>query len=102
MTKAYIAEFVRMPIQQGSNMGVAENPPVAEQVVDYTAGVAASAVFNVKTRYLRITVDSIASFLVGEAPVATVNMQRMTAGAVEYIAVPPKPETYKISFITNT
>jgi len=103
MTKAYIAEFASMPIRNGNNQTMAPVPPLAEQTVDYTAGVAASAVFNAATKFVRVHVDSIASVAFGAAPVATVNNMRLAASQTEYFELPqPRPSDYKASFITNT
>lgn len=106
MTKAYISEYARGTLDGRTFIPSAEEPALATQVVDYTAGVAASATLNVKTRFVRVHVDSIASYKFGTAPVAATTDARMAANATEYFGVPNSPlETgsgLKISFITNT
>jgi hypothetical protein len=76
-------------------------PPVAEQVVDYTGGVASSAAFNAKTRLVRIAADSICSILFGTAPTAATTNQRFAAGQTDYKGV-PIGAGFKVSAITNT
>lgn len=106
MTKAYISEYARGTLDGRTFIPSGEEPSITTQVVDYTAGATASATLNVKTRFVRIHVDSIASFLFGAAPVAAVTNARMAANTTEYFGVPNSPlETgsgLKISFITNT
>lgn len=106
MTKAYVTEYARGTLDGRMFLPSGEEPAIATQVIDYTAGVAASATFNVKTRFIRVHVDSIASMKVGAAPVAAVTDARLAANATEYFGLPaPAGEVgsgLKISFITNT
>lgn len=106
MTKAYISEYARGTLDPRTFLPSGEEPAVATQVVDYSGGAAASATFNVKTRFIRVHVDSIASFKVAAAPVAAVTDARMAANATEYFGLPNSTgETgsgLKIGFITNT
>lgn len=76
-------------------------PPLAEQVVDYSGGVAASSAVNAQTRIVRIHTDAICSVLFGTNPTATTAKGRMIAGQTEYRGV-PVGASYKISAITNT
>lgn len=106
MTKAYVTEYARGTLDGRTFIPSGEEPAIATQVVDYTAGTTASTVFNVKTRFVRIHVDSIASFVFAVAPVATTANARMAANTTEYFGVPNSPaETgsgLKVAFITNT
>ncbi len=106
MTKAYISEYARGTLDGRTFIPSGEEPAIANQVVDYTAGAAASATLNAQTRFVRIHVDSIASFVFGANPTATVNNARLAANATEYFGVPNDPQLQgsglKISFITNT
>jgi hypothetical protein len=118
MTKAYVAEYVRLKLVSGPGGAVAQCPeeePIAEYIVDYTAGHAESAAINPKTKFLCVRVDSIANRCIGTAPVAAVasgstgSGRRMPADSVEYIGMPPDhgdgtngTRICKISFITNT
>lgn len=114
MTKLYIAEYVRLTSVMGPGGVVAqapEEPPLAEQVVDYSGGAAASSAFNSKARFLRVHTDAICSRLIGTAPVATTSKARMSAEQTEFIGLPADhgsgvagtgTQAYKISAITNT
>lgn len=114
MTKLYVTEYCGLKLVSGPNGVPAqcpEEPPLAEQVVDYSAGAAASAAFNAKTKFIRVHADSICSRLIAAAPVATTAKARMSADQTEYIGLPPDHGSgaalsgtvaYKISAITNT
>lgn len=107
MTKAYISEYARGTLDGRTFIPSAEEPSLASQVVDYTAGAAVSTLLNAKTRFVRIHVDSIASFKVSTAgTLATTADARMAANATEYFGVPNSPletgSNMKFSFITNT
>lgn len=100
MTKAYVSEYSAMPQQAGELYQIGNEPSITVQVVDYTSGAATSAAFNAGTRFIRVHVDSIASFLVSAAGTsATTSAARMAANQTEFLGVQP---THKISFITNT
>lgn len=104
MTKAYITEYARQAVDNhGNSIAAGEEPALATQVVDYNAGVAASAAFNAKTRLVRVHVDSIASIKFAAAPVAAVTDARMAAGQTEYFGVLAElvATGLKISAITN-
>ena len=105
MTKLYISEYAR--VTQASGPGNAalqapEEPPLATQVVDFTAGAAQSAAFNAKTRFVRVHADAICSVKFGAAPTATVNDPRFAAGQTELRGVPGDGSAAKVSAITNT
>lgn len=101
MAVAYITEYAGlMPSPVGGQGQVPQEPPLAEQTVAIGAE-AKSAVFNAKTRLIRVHVDAICSTLVGTAPTATTSSARMAASQTEYRGV-PTTGTYKISVISNT
>lgn len=114
MTKLYVTEYARVKLVSGPGGAVAqcpEEPPLAEQVVDYSGGAAQSSAFNAKTRFIRVHADSICSRLIGSNPTATTAKARMSADQTEYIGLPPDhgdgsagsgTVAYKISAITNT
>lgn len=110
MTKAYVTEYARGTLDGRTYIPSGEEPAIKTQVVDYTAGAAATALaFDKNTRFVRIHVDSICSFKFGTAPVAAVTDARMAANATEYFGVPvasndpsATTEGNKVSFITNT
>jgi hypothetical protein len=102
MTKAYISEYSNAPQAQLGNiiMCGAEPSVTTPQVLDYSGGVATSAAFNASTRFIRLHVDSIASFRFSTAgTAATTSYPRMAAGATEFFGVNPGD---KVSVITNT
>ena len=103
MTKLYVTEYATIAIPQVGGLAsqVPMEPPLAEQVVDYSGGVAASAAFNAKTVLVRIEADSICSVLFGTAPTAAVTSGRFAAGQAEYRGV-PRGQAFKVSAITNT
>jgi len=101
MTKLYVTEYAGVAYITPGGVPVPQNPPIASQVVDYTAGVAASTAFNPATKLIRIHADSICSVAFGTAPTATTGTARLIAGQTEYHGV-PKGKAFKVSAITNT
>lgn len=102
MTKLYVTEYIGlMPQPPGAQGQVPMEPPLAEQVVDYTAGHAESAAFNAATRLVRLHTDAICSVLIGTAPTAATTKGRMAAGQTEFRGV-PVGGSYKVSAISNT
>lgn len=100
MTKLYVTEypFANTTIAMEGGLG---QEPGTDQVVDYTAGAAASTAFKANTQMVRIHNDSICSVLFGTNPTATTNNKRMAANSTEYFVV-PAGQSYKVSAITNT
>lgn len=99
MTKAYVTEYG--DATGGGAIQVAQGPAIRTQIVDYSAGVAATALpFTENTRIARVHVDSICCVAEGTAPVAsTTTSKRMSADSTEYWGVRPGD---KLSFITTT
>jgi hypothetical protein len=96
----YVTEYSDILQVAGGRMQIVKAPAIAEQKVDFTAGVTASAAFNLRTKAVRLHTDSICSVSVGgTAPVATTSMGRMAAGQTEYFGVVGGD---KVSVITNT
>lgn len=100
-SKLYVTEYSDIGQTVRGAAQLAKEPVVAEQVVDYSGGVASSSAFNASTTYVRIHTDSICSISFGTAPTATTSMRRMPADSTEYFAVPPGL-SYKVSAISNT
>lgn len=100
---ATVTEYYTVPVKVGGElMQVAMEPPLAEQVVDFTAGVTATAnAFQSNTHIVRIKVNAPCSLSFGKAPVATTSMQPMGTGDIEYKGV-PAGQAYRVSFISNT
>jgi len=103
MTKLYVAEYSGIAsVQTDGAVAVLPQPPTAEQVVDYTAGAAATAnPFADSTEFVELATDAICSVVFGSAPVATVNNMRMAAGERRLVSVRPGSKL-KVSAITNT
>jgi hypothetical protein len=105
MTKLYVSEYARMTQASGPGNAVVqapEEPPLAVQVVDFTAGAAQSAAFNAKTRFVRLHADAICSVKFAANPTATVNDPRLAAGLTELFGIAPDGSAAKVSAITNT
>lgn len=99
-SRLYVAEFQSLAAtEQSDSVTILPQPPTAEQVVDYSAGVAASLAFRSDTNFVEISTDSICSIAFGAAPVATVNTQRLNANERRTFGVKPGS---KVSAITNT
>lgn len=100
MTKLYVTEYSDFATSPDS-LAVGAEPAVNDQVVDYTAGAAASAAFKSNTTMVRLNADSICSVVFGTAPTATTSNGRLAAGVDRYVSV-PVGQSYKVSAITNT
>ncbi len=90
MAIGYVAEFSVLPRElRNTQLMLPDHPAIAQQEVDYTAGVTESAVFAAGVRYIRITSDTTARYLVGVSPqdAEANNSNYLLAGTVEYLAV---------------
>lgn len=100
MAKAYVSEYHDIAVGARGLAQAPQSPPLATQVVDFTAGVTATAnAFNAATRFVEIDVDAICSFAFALTPVATTSNQRVPAGSNRIYGVVPG---HKVSFIVNT
>jgi hypothetical protein len=98
MTKVYVSEYASLPKDNAGNIvPIAPEPPLAEQVIDYSGGAATITLGN-QTRYVRLNNDSICS-LRYDGSAATTSNARSPADTLEYKGVQPGS---KISAITNT
>ena len=97
MATLYVTEFADVSATQG--VTIAKQPAVAEQTVAIAAGSAQSSAFNQRTRYVRLTADSIYSVVINANPTAAATNMRLAAGTVEYFDV---PQGAKVAVITNT
>jgi len=105
MSKLYISEYARVTAASGPGTAVAqvpEEPPLATQVVDFTSGVAQSAAFNAKTRFVRLQADAACSLRFAANPTATTNDPRLPADQVEFRGIAGDGSTAKISAIANS
>lgn len=100
-SKLYVTEYSDLGQTVRGAAQVAKEPVIAEQVVDYSGGVAASSAFNAATTYVRVHTDSVCSIAFGTAPTATTSNRRLPADTTEYFAV-PVGSSYKVSAIANT
>jgi hypothetical protein len=89
--KMWVTEYARQAMDNhGQAIAAGEEPPLAVQVIDFTAGsTATAATLNLKTKFLRLHVDTAASFKVGPAAglAATIAESRMALGQTEYFGV---------------
>ncbi len=101
MTKLYVSEYLGLATAaQSDSVDVVAAPSIADQVVDYTAGVATSAAFNALTSFIEVCADSACSIALGTAPTATTANFRIPANQLKRIRV-PTGGAFKISAITN-
>jgi hypothetical protein len=100
MAVAYITEYESMAVVATGLAPIAQDPPIAEQVVAISTHTE-SAAFNAATRFIRVHVDAICSISVGLTPVATTVMRRMAANQTEYFGVVPG-KGWKISVVSNS
>ncbi len=102
MAVLYVTEYSNPGRESsGTAMFMAQEPPIANQVVAIGGTTTSSSAFNVRTSYVRIHTDAICSIEIGASPAATTTTRRMGAGATEYFAV-PVGLSYKVAVITNT
>ena len=102
MAVLFITEYARQGRDAaGYRMVVAEEPPLASQVVTIAGASAQSSAFNAKTHLIRISTDAICSIEFGANPTALTTSRRMPANSTEYFAVPPGA-SYKVAVISNT
>lgn len=105
MALAIVTEYATGAQKVGGGIvDVVMEPPLAEQVVDFTSGVAATQnPLNDQTTLIRIVVNASASMLVTNVAngQATTSNQVLPASQVEHKGVAPG-QKYKVSFIANT
>lgn len=89
-SKLTIVEYAELvPQQLGSVIPIPLEPPLAQQEVDFSGGVAASSAFNAKTCIVRIESDTACRVLFGTNPTATTTSGRLAAGQCDYRGVRP-------------
>ena len=102
MAVLFVTEYARFGRDAaGYRVVIAEEPPVANQVVAIGAGSVQSSAFNPLTHFIRVSTDAICSIEIGANPTATTTTRRMPANTTEYFAL-PENTTFKIAVITNT
>ena len=89
--KLFITEYVRQARDNhGDPIAAGEEPSLATQVIDFTAGVTEQAAdLNTKTRYVRLHADTACSFKFREqgGTAAGIGDSRLAANQTEYFAV---------------
>ena len=104
MSKLYITEYAELTMV-GSPNGIPaqcpKEPPLAEQVVDFSGGVAQSAAFNGKTRFVRLVTDATCSVKFGDDPTATADSQRLAVDQETYRGLAGDGSAAKISAIAS-
>ena len=84
MAILFIEEFVRQGFDPRQGIVPAgEEPAIASQFVDFTAGVTQSAVFNAETNFIAFLSDTLGYFLFGTNPTAITAQSHRIAADVE-------------------
>jgi len=89
MATCYISEYesVGVPGPEADSHQAPREPAIAEQFVGIAASTTQSSPFNVRTRLVRVHVDSVCSIAFGVSPTAVTTAKRLAAGQTEYFAV---------------
>jgi len=90
MATMYMSEYAdTVKDASGLNIQAGIEPALVERQVDFTGAAGLSPTFNVKTRFVRITVDTEAYLLFGVNPVATVlnSGKKIQANVPEFFGV---------------
>lgn len=98
--RLFIAEYADISETVRGAAQAPKDPPITEQLITISGTATQSAAFNVATRFILITTDTICSVLVGGTnPVATGSNHRMAADQAEFRGVLGGD---KLSVISNT
>jgi hypothetical protein len=102
MARLYIAEYGTITaLPATANGQVPFEPPIREQVLDFTGGVVSSQPFAQYTRMLRLHCDAICSLIIGFPPIsATTSNGRWAANQTEFRGV-PEGQGFVVSVIPN-
>jgi hypothetical protein len=101
MAKLYITEYGTIAaLPATANGQVPFEPPLAEQVLDFTGGPATSAAFQQYTRMIRMNCDATCSLIVGANPSASTSNGRWATNQTEFRGV-PEGQGFKVSVIGN-
>ena len=101
MAKLYISEYATISALPNHSGQMPFEPPLTEQVLDFTSGVARSNPFQPLTRMLRLNADATCSLIIGANPTATTANGRLAADRTEYRGV-PEGAAFKVSVVSNT
>jgi hypothetical protein len=103
MAKLYITEYATISQVPNHTAQMPLEPPLREQVLDFTGSVQTSQPFQQFTRCVRLHCDAVCSLIISRSsnPItATVNNGRWAANQTEYRGV-PEGEGYQVSVINN-
>ena len=101
MAKLYIAEYATISCLPTHTGQVPFEPPIIEQVLDFTGGAVTSQPFQQYTRLLRLHCDAICSLIIGPSPqIATTMNGRWAANQTEFRGV-PEGRGFVVSVIVN-
>jgi len=104
MSTLWIKEHAKKP-QLAGGPDIWAEPPLATQVITYTATAGQSAAFNAQTKFITISSDGIFAYLVAANPTAVAGTDfRVGSDQILTFGVEPPPGTapYKISAVTTT
>ena len=89
MAIMYIREYSRLAKDSnGDTIQAGQEPAIASQFITYTATAELSAVFNARTKFIRIFIDADGFIDVGDSPVAvTLQSMPLSARAPEFFGV---------------
>jgi hypothetical protein len=100
MAKLFIAEYANFAAAPNHLIQAPLEPPLVEQVIDFTSGPAVSNPFRPLTRMVRLNCDATCSLLIGADPTANADSGRMPADTVEFRGI-PEGSAFKISVVSN-
>lgn len=96
-----VCEYTTLSKDQDSRQIQCGNEPALafQQVAIGGSSVACAAVFNERTRFIRVHADAVCRIQIAATPVAAATTLRLAAGATEYFGVTPG---HKIAVITTS
>jgi hypothetical protein len=103
MAKLYISEYATISQVPNHTGQMPLEPPLREQVLDFTGSVQTSAPFLSLTRCVRLHCDAVCSLIISRnsSPItATTSNGRWAANQTEFRGV-PEGENYQVSVIVN-
>lgn len=86
MATLWISEYVE-PGGRGGRLPIPDEPPVAEQTVDFTGGEAKSAAFNDATTYILVVADVKWHMAIGASPTASTANKPLPADSPMFFGV---------------
>jgi hypothetical protein len=104
MAKLYISEYATISQVPNHTGQMPLEPPLREQVLDFSGGAVTSQPFQALTRCVRMNCDAVCSLIISRSsnPItATTTNGRWAANQTEYRGV-PEGEGYQVSVIANS